>query len=388
MSSKAFRIHALPAGEGDALWIEWGTETAPHRMLVDMGRSRHGKIIHSHIDALPPNQKKIELMVMTHVERDHIEGALNFFEKGVPNGATFKDIWFNDWAHLHGLKHSDKNAPKYKLPSPPEASSITTRGALQGEKFKAWLNLTGQNWNRQFDDGPVMRPKKNLNDPIELSGGLKVTVLGPTQEILCEFKTDWAKEIQKAMDSGRSDIPDHVFSRSGIRSIIFRHARGKARPNLDTMADLKALAAKNTKTDHSGANRSSISLLLEYGSKRVLLAGDAHPADIIEAVNLLPKEKRKFDLVKLPHHGSEKNVSEDLIKALDCERFLISTSGSYFKHPDATAIARIIAHKERPKIYFNVPSTYNRWWDDPDWKRKFGYQSMYGTKADGIEVRV
>ncbi|MEP3889008.1 MAG: hypothetical protein ABJN69_01000 [Hellea sp.] len=401
-------IQSLPAGEGDALWIEWGTEKT-HRILIDMGRASHGRRIYNRIKKLPKSDREFELFILTHVDRDHIGGVLGGFV-GKPDipGLHFKDIWFNGWNHLHGLNISD-DAPSrrakysrtrsHKIPKKTRSMQRAIgpavgnmRGALQGEKFGEWLETNwlkkGGSWNKQFGGGPVVRPESTIPAPIILADGLSLTLLGPTQTILRDFIPDWAKEMQKAIANQRSDIPANAMR--GLDGFdVWRNVNRKGRPKLTDKASLMALADKRTKIDHSGANGSSICILLEYQGKSALLTGDAHPDNLLKTLNLYsPGKPLSVDLVKLPHHGSEKNVTSELIEKLKSPRFLISTSGSYFGHPDPVAVARIIAKSshDRPEVLFNVRSKFNDWWDNSDWKNEFSYETLYGDPETGINI--
>jgi hypothetical protein len=35
---------------------------------------------------------------------------------------------------------------------------------------------------------------------------------------------------------------------------------------------------------------------------------------------------------------------------------------------------------------FNVPSVFNGWWNNEDWKSMFHYKTLYGTKEDGLMI--
>ena len=48
------------------------------------------------------------------------------------------------------------------------------------------------------------------------------------------------------------------------------------------------------------------------------------------------------DAVKLPHHGSQKNVSAKLLTVVSSKQFLISTNGEHFGHPDDVSLARAV----------------------------------------------
>jgi hypothetical protein len=40
-----------------------------------------------------------------------------------------------------------------------------------------------------------------------------------------------------------------------------------------------------------------------------------------------------------------------------------------------------------PLVSFNVPSTYNGWWDNPDWKNRYQYTTQYGSESDGLTLQ-
>ena len=63
--------------------------------------------------------------------------------------------------------------------------------------------------------------------------------------------------------------------------------------------------------DKSVFNLSSIVVLADSGGRRMLLTGDArgdHVLDGIEAAGLFKDDRLHVDLLKLPHHGSDRNV--------------------------------------------------------------------------------
>jgi hypothetical protein len=85
----------------------------------------------------------------------------------------------------------------------------------------------------------------------------------------------------------------------------------------------------------------------------------------------------------LPHHGSRYNVSRELIEAVSCRRYLISTNGSYFKHPDPVAVARVIKYGgEGLELIFNYASAETTLWDNTRWKRDYGYATTYPAPPD------
>ncbi len=149
--------------------------------------------------------------------------------------------------------------------------------------------------------------------------------------------------------------------------------------------------------DNGAPNGTSIALLAEFGGASVLLGADAH-APVLEAAidKLLAMrgvDRLKLDLFKVSHHGSQNNVSSDLIKKLDCSRYLISTNGDHFYHPDRQAIARILKYGgDRKELFFNYNSKFNQVWGDPALaavRQRYNCTTAYpSSEQQGIVVRL
>lgn len=359
-------VTMLPARQGDALWIRWGEPDEPHQLLVDMGTEEIGERLGARILALPEDRRIFDLLVVTHVDRDHIGGVLTCLaDEDAPTipGLRIDDVWFNGWPQISGVV---------------AGATLEPMGAAQGERLGDWL--AARAWNASFGGGAVVRTPGVEPTSIPLAGGMTLTVLGPTPERLLELKPAWVDEVQAAIAKGTLSA-DHLLEPMGPR----------VKPDIADRVDLEVLAASVTDTDGSEANGASIVLLLEYHGRRVLLTGDAFGADVVEAIHALrgnATDRFRLDAVKLPHHGSQYNVTPELIGAIDCPRWLLSTDGTVFRHPDPPAIARILldASPTPAELLFNVPSTFNGWWDDPSWKAAFGYSTAYGTAQDGLTV--
>ena len=99
-------------------------------------------------------------------------------------------------------------------------------------------------------------------------------------------------------------------------------------------------------------------------------------------------DRLKIDAFKVSHHGSQNNVSTELIQLLDCPRYLISTNGDHFNHPDRQAIARILKYGgPGVELHFNFRTPQNEIWARPDLQEKHGYRTVYpGADERGIVV--
>ncbi|MEO8070556.1 MAG: hypothetical protein ABI652_04080, partial [Acidobacteriota bacterium] len=334
-----FDVEALPAGHGDCLWIEYGDAATTHRWLIDCGPPATKETLLRRVDAVPPNERLLELFVMSHIDSDHIGGALPLFG-AVQRGLRFSDVWFNGWRHISGQL-----------------------GARQGEMFSTAIQDFELPWNVWRNEGTIKVDDGPLPEYM-LPGGMKLTLLSPTPAELAKLKPVWSRELKKA------------GLEPGARVDYSRLLKGAP----STSTDIDELADTPFGGDNGAPNGSSIALLAEYKGAAALLGADAHAPVLVKSIRKLIQARGvprlKVDLFKVSHHGSQNNVSSELIQLLDCPRYLISTNGDHFCHPDRQAIARIIKYGgPSPALYFNYRSKYNAVWGDPAqqarWTQKF-----------------
>jgi beta-lactamase superfamily II metal-dependent hydrolase len=361
-------ITALPARQGDAIWIKWGDAESPHQMLIDMGTAATGKAIRERIEALRPERRIFDLIVTTHIDADHIGGVVAGLVDAEPIvGFHGNEIWFNGYQHLEQASHLSEQAV------------LESMGSVQGERLAKWLYT--QQWNTSFSGGPICREIGSAAPSVCFHDGLKLTILGPTRNRLRDLKKTWKKDVSEAIAKGL--LPDRVGE--GLEVL-----GSTTPPVLNSEKDLLRLAQFSLTSDTSAANGSSIALLLEYQGRTMVLAGDAFSSDLLNGIRAVSSDNPlQLDVFKLPHHGSKQNVHRELIEAVACHRWLISTDGTQFRHPDPEAVARLIQFSAgpRPKLCFNEPSSFNQWWCNPVWRARFGYSVECGTKDQGITIR-
>jgi hypothetical protein len=301
-------------------------------------------------EAVPADERLLELFVMTHIDADHIGGALPFF-RAVQRGLRFGDVWFNGWRHVSGQL-----------------------GARQGEMFSTALADFDLPWNTWRDGGAVFLED---GEPVEhvLPGGMTLTLLSPTRVELDRLRPVWTRELRR-----------HGLE-PGARLDYSRFLRGTPTTRADVAAlqDVDALADAPFTPDTAAPNGTSIALLAEYGGAAALFAADAHAPVLAAAIERLLRKRQaprlRLDLFKVSHHGSRNNVSTELIRLLDCPRYLISTNGDHFFHPDRQAMARVLKYGGPEKtIVFNYLTELTEVWGDPalaDVRRRYGCETRY-----------
>jgi hypothetical protein len=349
-----FRIEMLLAGHGDCLWIEYGDPKAPRRVLIDGGATgTYKRALRDRLRALPGEKRRFDLLVVTHIDADHIDGILDLLEDR-ETGFQARDIWFNGYRHLPDEK--------------PE-----TLGPVQGERLTDILVKPGVTWNGAFRKAAVVVPAGGELPRTEIEGGLVLTLLSPTPGKLAELKPTWDKEVRRAGLDPSQPRPGEAESPEGFELL--------------GAPDVEALAAEPFSEDTAVANGSSVAMLAEFAGRRLLLTGDAHPGVLTAAIKRLAGGGRlAVDACKLPHHGSKANVSRQFLQALDCKQWLFSSNGAHFRHPDRQAVARVIKWGgAQPELKFNYRTKYNDVWDSKPLREQHGYTVSYpASDAEGI----
>jgi glyoxylase-like metal-dependent hydrolase (beta-lactamase superfamily II) len=67
------RVVLLPANHGGCIWLEYGDSGAPQRVMIDGGPPYAWPKIKAR---LPADGCRFELLVVTHIDADHIGGVL------------------------------------------------------------------------------------------------------------------------------------------------------------------------------------------------------------------------------------------------------------------------------------------------------------------------
>lgn len=358
-------ITMLPARDGDCLFVE----SQGFRLLIDGGRSQTGKVeLPAFLAALPvrPGKPTVDLMVLTHVDADHVAGLLTLL--AIPDAATFGEVWFN------GLDHHKKAAGLFVPPRVPAGTVGTgvpsgTLNVSQAVDFHRLVEAHGLVWNARMGGEAVMIDGGSSLPRINLTDGLVLILLGPPRQKLANFYPDWQTAVK------------------GLEKKPTLAARPRTVP---TVANVRQLAIQQDIADQTKPNGASISFILEAGSKRVLFAADAHPEDILSGLlQYTDADRVFFDAIKVSHHGSAKNNTSALINKLQSPHWLISTDGSRHKHPDAEAVARIVLTPGAGKMLsFNYRSEMSKSWDAKDLKDTFSYGTRYGNGKMPLTVTV
>lgn len=351
-------VEMLPAEHGDCLWVEYGDPGRPSVLLIDGGTgapatiSRLGRRIADRLG----NDHPAALAVVTHVDADHITGVLDLLE-APGRDLPFAEVWFNGWEHL---------APG-------------VRGPVQGERLGDALRRRRLPWNASFDGRAVVVPDDGPLPVVDLPGDLRLTLLSPSPTRLSELRPVWEREVREAgLVPGAAPAPP-----------------APAAPDVldEGPLDPERLAARRFSGDLSEANGSSIAFLAEHDGALVLFTGDAFAGVLAQSLRRLAAERGTrrvaVDAFKVSHHGSRHNLSPELLEVLDCPRFLFSTNGRRYRHPDAVAVSRVVVGASGAELLFNYRTRYTEPWEAQGLRRRFGYRTRYPAGgASGLTLQL
>jgi hypothetical protein len=346
-----FRIHMLPALDGDCFLVETGSR--PHRLLIDGGRRDTAAEIETLIGRLDPVERRIDLVVLTHIDEDHIAGLVRLIES---SDLSLGEVWFN------GLDHARlADGQRIGARSAPAAPMLPMRpmlGVKSARDFARAVTARGSPWNASLPGGAAWVEPNGPLPSVPLPEGGRVTLLGPPRAKLAAFAPSWEAEFEKLLKK------EQATAMLGGRAPV-----APPRPE-----EIAGMAVEEDDPDTSKVNGTSIVLVIDFGGRSALFAADAHPGDVSSALARLRGEGRAwFDAVKVPHHGSARNNTSELIGRLDSPLWLISTNGAH-EHPHREAMARILLAPSRGKRLVFNHRTPSETWADAGLAAYFGYR--------------
>jgi hypothetical protein len=353
-----FNVHMLAAEHGDCLWLTYGDTANPKHILIDAGTTDTWPRLRARLDdvrARNGGRLHFELFVVSHVDADHIGGAIKLLEDCGPMNVTFGEVWFNGFFHL------DNGTPPDEL------------GPMQGELLTALIDSHDFKWNTRFGRRAVMVPDAGPL-PRHTFSGMQLTLLSPTFAKLQKLKPEWEKAVENA-----GLVPGHAAVVEDV-----------APPDDELGDSVEDMAESTFKGDGAKPNGSSIAFIAEHEGKRVLFAADAHADVLLASLRrgpLAQADQLPLDAFKLSHHGSRANTDRALVEALPARRYLVSTNGKQFRHPDQEAIARVAVFGPEEKTFdFNYRTDFNKAWDNASRKVKWGLTTRFGTGDEGLVV--
>ena len=308
------KIHFLPVKYGDSFVLECDKEGQHGVVVVDGGPTGYGKVLQEKVDETGTP----DLLVLTHYDDDHIGGLTQYINTCLTKGVfPAKEVWANCAGYVE------------------VEEDVMTKSVSQGVKLSKLLNTlenTGKmEWRDDIEEGLAREfPFASIE------------VVSPTAEVrglvIEKQVEEGAKQKMKAkkIEVDELSIPLEELAKETPKA-----------PNLKTASEL--------------ANAASIAFILRCDGLSVLMLGDCYPHNVeayLRNKGYSEDKPLEVDFVKVSHHGSKHNTSNELLDIVKCNHYIISTNGEKFGHPDRASIAHILCHSKRDRnekvhLYFN-----------------------------------
>lgn len=364
------KLTAFPARNGESLLVElYGKEKI--NILIDLGyNDTYNKYIKKKLEQISKNGEQIDLLILTHYDKDHVEGVIEFFNDLLVNRyIDINEIWVNDYLalisskiELDELNEDKKNIydlsnfimMEYRLNnSLRKKQNISNGDMITVTKLIKMLELDSK-VNKRLEDRIVCVGEKD--NSIKITDEITLNILSPTIDILKELLLTYISWINKEdslysyiskdelfelfianLDDNIREFADNVLVKQEVANQL------NSKEVVDEVLNSSKVYNRNSIT-----NRSSIAFELLFKNNSILFTGD------IDCKNIIDKVKNKsYSLIKIPHHGSKNNIDRSFLKSVKCKNYLISTDGSgRSRHPDLETIA-FIAESQQTNIYIN-----------------------------------
>lgn len=297
------KINIIDAEHGDCILLDFDHS----KILIDCGPKsfKTCRSVLANIEKIIGENGVIDIAIVTHNDDDHIGG----FERLLDTSMKINTIIFNS---LQDIPNIIKNSQKQISYS----QDNTLRQKLLEEKG---INIQS-----------LIR-----NDAPLIHRNIKITAITPTVEGIERMLNDFnAREERQRRQK--------QISSSKTEDISLQAAFQKIQSNQD-------LFVKDT----SITNKSSIGLVVEYGTFSGLFLGDAHVDDVIDGLNIAGFGNHQFDVVKLSHHGSERNTNSELLSLIGKTEYILCANNEKHNHPNNMTLTRILSFNNSPMIHLS-----------------------------------
>jgi len=305
------QLEALQANDGDCFLLHSDAGI----ILIDGGSGGvYTKILKKRLEELrgKKGQLDLRLVMVSHIDADHITGILDMFRDLAERQADGEDpryqitsLWHNAFGELAGGKAAAAavessvvgaslggSLPK-GLDWPVEAVVASVK---QGNDLRGFAKKLHVSVNAETKGGLVKAGAK-----IKFGPGLTFTVLGPHQAELDALEKEWEHSKSKKRGASEAAIAADYLNRTV--------------PNLSSIVVLAEAKGAKGKT------------------RRLLLPGDSG-GDLIlnglKSAGLLDKKGTiHVDLLKVQHHGSNHSVDIDFFRNVTADQYVISGNGKH-----------------------------------------------------------
>lgn len=315
-----YNIRIFKALHGDAFVFKCKKGEIFGTVVVDGGPNKDSRKIVDELDKLGA----IDLMVLTHYDHDHIGGILAYIKKHKDEKPfPVREIWCNCAYEIPVA-----TSPNISYSHAKKLADLLT-GINKGLKNSGYPEVV---WQEAIIAG------KRIERPFA-----DFLILSPEEGVKAQNDVQYVKTVA---------------------NISYNHKRQNdaLQKTLKELATMPKKAPSATNISEL-VNWTSIAFYLACDNMTVMMLGDSYPQTVVKSLTRFgynEENKIEADYVKVSHHGSRNNISNELLDMIDCNKYIFSTNGGQGMacHPDRETIGNIVYHENRNcddeiKLYFN-----------------------------------
>jgi hypothetical protein len=381
------KIRVFQSDKGDCLLLT--STSGKNRVLVDGGMTAsYTKHVAPALAKLQGAKAKLDVIYVSHIDDDHISGVLQLMN-------DLMDWRVFDFQTQH-KKAGDKPPKKPKSARPPEVGKIWHNAfhellkdnagaigdmlaattavlsashrpmgkaifeqhselALSKKQALQLARRTGADQlaipvNPEF--GHKLMLLKAASPKLKV-GTMEFIVLGPGEPDLTKLRDEWNTWL-RANKETLADIRRKAKADEGLLTSDVDRLLAPLTEQAGSFVDSQLALAKKLgdRTRVTTPNLASLMFLVREGNQTLLLTGDGHADDVLKGLtqrNLLDTNgKLHVDVLKVPHHGAEFNMTTAFAQAVTADDYIFCGNG-FATNPEPDVIDLLV--RERKKAF-------------------------------------
>lgn len=385
-------IKLIPAEYGDCLLIS--AEKEKFNLLIDGGTSKtYQKYLKTEIKYIKNLKQRINLMICTHMDNDHIGGLVQVLKE--ENAEPIENIWYNGFIQVINSRFYSQKDNKFTDRDDKILDSIITRGTRSDGEQEVGIN-DGMALGVLIEERKIPLNKEvegeaisteYIENSIEIMQDTMIIVLGPSKENILTVEDYWKNEMVSRNYTFRVSNNIKLMEAFEYQLEAINLFYTNERILVSESDELEKYIGNLEEIDESITNRSSITFILEHKKKKYLFLGDAVIDDtLLDNIEKAVGHEYRFSAIKLPHHGSRYNISQEFIRRYKADEYFCLTNSKRFGHPDIEVLATIICNDLKHKsLIFNYPIDKAYFFNREEWKEKYNYEVIIGNGENIIE---
>lgn len=316
----AFEIDFHPVGDGekggDAITIQYGRLNSQYNysqkvIVIDGGTLESGKKIVKHIQDVY-NTNTVNLIINTHPDNDHCSGL-----REIMNNLTVEEMWLHrPWLLSNAFLSIFKDG------------KITDHNLK--ERLRNALDIVSELEITAKKNGTFLRQPFN---GLTYDDGI-IKVLGPSE--------NYYKEL----------LPLFRSTPEPVSESFFRKTYSAIKENINMVFESMNIETLDESGETSPENNSSVVSLFCYTGQKVLFTGDAGIPALTRAISFANQNSivlNNLSVLQVPHHGSKRNVSPNILDSIKAEGAYISCPKEGDpKHPAKKVTNALIRRNMKP----------------------------------------